>query len=65
MKTQGASDPEYKTVRYHFVTPKGRLTMVLQSNDYTTWVTEYLIKNKRDIDLIGEFVTAPSATWKP
>jgi hypothetical protein len=51
--------PQYKTVRYHFITPKGSLSMVLQSNDYTSWVTEYLIKGKRDIDLIGEFVTAP------
>jgi hypothetical protein len=51
--------PEFKTVRYHIQTPKGALTMVLQSNDYTTWVAEYLIKEKSDIDLIGEFVTAP------
>jgi uroporphyrinogen decarboxylase len=51
--------PEFKTVRYHFVTPKGNLSMVLQSNEYTSWVAEYLIKNKSDIDLIGEFVTAP------
>jgi uroporphyrinogen-III decarboxylase len=35
--------------------------MVLQSNDYTTWVVEHLIKDKHDIDLIGEFVTAPTS----
>jgi len=52
-------DPVYKTVRYHFVTPKGELSMVLQSNPYTSWVVEYLIKNKSDIDLLGEFMTAP------
>jgi hypothetical protein len=33
--------------------------MMTQSNDQTTWVIENLIKNKRDIDLIGEFATRP------
>ena len=50
---------EYKTTRYKFITPKGALTMVLQSNEHTAWVSEYLIKDKHDIDLIGEFVTNP------
>ena len=50
---------DYQTRRYRFVTPKGSLTMVTQSNNQTTWVTEYPVKNKRDIDLIGEFVTSP------
>jgi uroporphyrinogen-III decarboxylase len=51
--------PEYRTRRYHFVTPRGTLSMVLQSNAYTDWVVEPLIKEKRDIDLIAEFVTHP------
>lgn len=50
---------EYRTVRYKFITPKRTLTMILQSNEYTSWVTEHLIKEKSDIDVIGEFVTAP------
>lgn len=50
---------EYATQRYRFVTPKGELTMVLQSNQYTSWVNEYLIKEKKDIDLLAEFMTAP------
>ena len=33
--------------------------MVLQGNDYTDWVVEPLVKDKRDIDLIAEFVTHP------
>jgi len=52
-------DPAYKTIRYRFSTPKGILSMVTQSNEHTTWVAEYLIKSKRDVDLIGEFVTNP------
>ena len=50
---------KYKTTRYTFVTPKGSLTTVLQSNEHTSWVSEHLIKEKKDIDLIGEFATAP------
>jgi len=49
----------YTTVRYRFVTPGGTLTMVLQSNDQTAWVSEPLVKEKSDIDVIGEYVTAP------
>jgi uroporphyrinogen decarboxylase len=47
------------TQRFRFVTPKGELTMVLQSNEHTAWVLEHLIKNKTDVDLIAEFATAP------
>ena len=47
------------TVCYRFVTPKGELTMTLQSNEHTSWVVEHLVKEKHDIDLIGEYVTAP------
>ena len=52
-------DPRYTTARYIITTPKGNLTTVLQSSKYTTWVAEHLIKEKGDIDLIGEFVTMP------
>lgn len=47
------------TARYRFITPKGELSMATQSNVHTTWVTEHLIKQPRDIELIGEFCTAP------
>jgi len=52
-------DPKYKTIRYTFATPKGSLTMVIQSNEHTSWVAEYLIKDKKDIDLLGAYMTAP------
>ena len=57
--TEELPDPQYKTVRYTFHTPKKNLTLVLQSNEYTSWVTERLIKEKSDIDIIGEFATKP------
>lgn len=50
---------EFVTTRYIFETPKGKLTTVLQSNAYTTWVSEHLLKEKKDLDVILEFVTAP------
>ena len=49
----------YNTTRYFFDTPKGSLSMVLQSNEQTSWVSEHVIKKKKDIDLIGEFMTRP------
>ena len=54
------ADPRYETVRYRFVTPRKTLTMVLQSNDHTTWVSERLIKEKTDIDIVAEFATKPT-----
>ena len=59
IESEEIEDPQYKTVRYNIITPKGVLTTVLQSNEYTTWVQEHLIKEKNDIDLIEEFVTYP------
>jgi uroporphyrinogen decarboxylase len=47
------------TTRYRFVTPGGELSMVLQSDEWTTWVVEPLIKKKLDADLIGTYATAP------
>ena len=50
---------ELPTTRYRFVTPRGTLSMVLQANEHTAWVTEHLIKEKRDIELLGAFMTEP------
>jgi hypothetical protein len=45
--------------RYRFVTPGGELTTILEDAGYTTWIIEPLIKEKKDIDLIGSYATAP------
>ena len=50
---------ERPATRYRFVTPKGTLSMVLETDPFTAWVAEPLVKEKRDIDLIGEYMTAP------
>jgi uroporphyrinogen decarboxylase len=51
---------EFPTTRYTFETPKGKLTTVLQSNPHTTWVSEHLLKEPSDLDVILEYVTAPT-----
>jgi uroporphyrinogen decarboxylase len=51
---------EYETIRYKFVTPGKTLTMTLQSNEHTSWVSERLVKEKSDIDTIGQFMTTPA-----
>lgn len=50
---------QYDTIRYYFDTPKGTLSMLLESNEQTSWVSEHAIKEKKDIELIGEFITQP------
>ena len=57
--TEPVAGGDYPTARWSIVTPKGTLTMVLASDAYSSWVMEPLIKEKGDIDLIGEYGTAP------
>lgn len=57
--TEEISGREWPTTRYRFATPRGELSMTLQVQEHTSWVVEHLIKKKADIDLIGEYVTAP------
>lgn len=59
IKFEEIPDPQCKTFRYNFITPKKTLSMVTQSNEHTTWVVEQLVKEKTDIDIIAEFVTEP------
>jgi uroporphyrinogen decarboxylase len=50
---------DYATTRYTITTPKGVLSSVIQGNGYTEWVGEHLLKDKKDLDLIAEFMTHP------
>ena len=52
-------DNQYSSTRHTIHTPKGTLTAVLQANDYTEWVSEHLIKEKKDIDLVARYQTFP------
>ena len=57
IQTQNLPDEEYEAVRYDFVTPQKTLSMMLKSNEYTTWVTDRLFKEKPDIDIFAKYAT--------
>ena len=59
VQCEATAGREHPATRYRFVTPKGALSMVLESDPFTAWVVEPLVKEKRDIDLIAEYATAP------
>jgi len=52
-------DPVYKKQQFIIQTPKGELSMILQTDKHSTWVLKHLIKEKKDIDLIAEYMTYP------
>ncbi len=52
-------NPKYATQRFNIITPGKTLSMVLQSNEHTTWLAEPLVKEKSDIDSISKYMTYP------
>ncbi len=52
-------DARYVTQRFSIMTPEGKLSMVLQSNEHTTWLSEHLVKKKSDIGIISKYMTYP------
>ena len=52
-------DKAYSTKRLNIITPVKTLSMVLQSNEHTTWLSEHVIKEKPDIDIIARYMPAP------
>jgi uroporphyrinogen-III decarboxylase len=56
---EDVSNADGHAMRYRFETPGGELTMTTQSNLQTTWVMEHPVKEKKDIESIGEFATHP------
>lgn len=51
---------DYETTRYHIHTPSGSLSLVVQQNEHTKWLSEHPIKNPEDIDLLGKYMPAPA-----
>ncbi len=49
----------YHTQRFNIDTPEKTLSMILQSNEHTTWVKEHLLKEKSDIDLLAKYMSYP------
>jgi uroporphyrinogen-III decarboxylase len=52
-------DPVYPKQRFIIQTPKGDLSMLLRTDKHSTWIVDHLIKEKKDIELIAEFMTYP------
>ncbi len=50
------ADPENKIVHHRIVTPDGELTYKTGADRKTTWITEYLIKRREDVDLIERYM---------
>ena len=59
VESEDCSEGPRRLTRYRFVTPRRELSMVIEDAGYTAWVREPLIKHRDDIDVIGEFATAP------
>lgn len=57
--TETIPDETIHAVRISFSTPVKPLSMVLRSNEHTTWVAEPLVKQKSDIDLIAMYAPIP------
>lgn len=49
----------YATRRFSIITPEKTLSMILQSDQHTTWVAEHLIREKSDVDIIAKYMTHP------
>lgn len=59
VKIEPLTGYEYETYRFNIITPERTLSMVLQSNEHTTWIKEHLVKEKKDIDCIAKYMTYP------
>ncbi|MBL0173729.1 MAG: hypothetical protein IPP94_00400 [Ignavibacteria bacterium] len=58
IRQEEIDDPAYRTVRYSFHTPGKTLRMTLQSDRHTSWVSERLVKEKSDIEVIARHAPA-------
>jgi len=57
--TEDLPGQRYPTRRFNIITPERTLSMVLRSDDHSTWLCEHVIKEKKDIDIIAKYMPAP------
>jgi len=60
-----SNDPENRITYHTITTPEGVLTYKTGGDEKTTWITEYLIKNDEDIELIRKYMPVPKLDLKP
>jgi len=53
------SGPSQWVTEYTIVTPEGTLTQKDETNEFTTWTTQYLIKRPEDMRLIQKYLPVP------
>ncbi len=53
-------DPSDKLLHHTIHTPEGTLTYKTGGNRQTTWITEYLVKQHEDVDLIDKYMPVAS-----
>jgi uroporphyrinogen decarboxylase len=58
-------DPENRVNHHIILTPEGTLTYKTEGNRKTTWITEYLIKQDKDVELIRKYMPVPRLDLKP
>ena len=59
IKIEKLEGHNYPSQRFNIVTPEKTLSMILQSDQHSTWVVEHLLKEKKDIDIIAKYMTYP------
>ena len=60
-----SNDPDARVNHHRIVTPEGVLTYKTAGDRKTTWITEYLIKQDEDIELIRKYMPVPSLDPAP
>ena len=58
-------EPDNRIYHHTITTPEGTLTYKTAGNRMTTWITEYLIKQDEDIELIRKFMPVPDLDLQP
>lgn len=60
-----SNNPENRVTYHKITTPEGILTYKTAGNTKTTWITEYLIKQDEDIELIRKYMPVPRLNLEP
>lgn len=60
-----SSQPDCRIVHHTIHTPEGQLTYRTAGDRKTTWITEYLVKNEGDLDLIRKYMPVPRLNLAP
>lgn len=57
-------DPDDRVIHHTICTPEAVLTYKTAGNRMTTWITEYLIKRPKDVELIERYMPVPKLNKK-